>query len=254
MIIKQFHDGYVINGDSTSVETIEHVKRLVGDDVKLIVSDPPYGNVVNESWDRTEMSDDQFAEWMNDWTHKWADVLCDGGAFYVWGGIGTPGFRPFLKYVPIVESNGVLKMSTLITWSKKRGYGLSYNYLFTREELAYFVKGNPKKPCVFNVPYLDKIRGYSGFNAKYPAKDARYRRTNVWTDVTELLRGKTHPTQKPTKTSEILIETHTHTGDYVIDPFAGSGVTAKAARNLNRRFVVIESKKEYFDELVESLT
>ena len=47
-------------------------------------------------------------------------------------------------------------MSNIITWSKKRAYGVQHNYLQTREDLLYLVKGDIKKPTTFNVPYLDE--------------------------------------------------------------------------------------------------
>lgn len=253
MRIERFDDGVAVCGDATTDEAMKLVADEVLGCVPLIIADPPYGNIVDEGWDRIDEDDAVFASWMASWTRKWTTVLADGGAFYVWGGIGIVGFRPFFKYLTLVEKPGEFELSTLITWSKKRAYGVRNNYLFTREELAYFVNGNAKRPAVFNVPYLDKVRGYAGYNKKYPAKDERYRRTNVWTDITELLRGKVHPTQKPQRTSEVLIETHTNVGDWVIDPFSGAGTTAFAARKLGRRFVVIDNDEGYFDDTIRRL-
>jgi len=107
---------------------------------------------------------------------------------YVWGGYGKPGFRPFFEYAHRVESETDMKIANLITWQKRRAYGVQHNYLSTREEFLYMVKGDIKRPAVFNVPYLDTKRGYTGYNAKYPAKSEFYRRNNVWTDITEILR------------------------------------------------------------------
>lgn len=253
MIITSFQDGHVILGDSTSIEVFEKTLELTQGQVRLINTDPPYGNIVSEDWDEFRGSDLDFAAWMVAWTELWAPGLVAGGAFYVWGGIGKPGFRPFLRYLPMVESPGKFELASLITWSKRRAYGVQNNYLFTREELAYFVRGNAKKPAVFNVPYLEQLRGYAGYNKKYPAKDERFRRTNVWTDINEIFRGKTHPTQKPQRTAEVVIEVHTEPGDWVIDPFAGSGTTAHAARSLGRRFVIVEKNEAYFNDIVTAL-
>lgn len=251
-----FDDGYVFCGDCTSYGLQSSIRQLVGD-VGLIVADPPYGNIVNEKWDRINTSDDVFARWMIDWTQSLTKkCLVAGGAFYVWGGVGIPGFRPFLKYVTDVEvTKGAdrFELANLITWGKKRAYGVKHNYLWTREECAYFVNGDAKKPRTFNIPLLETKRGYAGFNAKYPAKSEFYRRTNVWTDITEIMQGKLHPTQKKQRVIEIPIEVHTNLGEWVIDPFAGAGTTAMAARKLGRKFVLIEQDRAYFDAIVKLL-
>lgn len=120
MRIQKFEDGYVLNADSTCIETKEKVKELVGD-VHLIVTDPPYGNIVKDKWDQTNETDDKFADWMCDWTKMWTNVLVDSAAFYVWGGVGKIGFRPFLKYLTRIESPGKFELANLITWKKKNG-------------------------------------------------------------------------------------------------------------------------------------
>ena len=172
---------------------------------------------------------------------------------YVWGGIGKPGFRPFMRYLVRAEQQGSFELANLITWSKKRGYGVQNNYLFTREECAYFVNGDAKHPLKFNVPYLTTKRGYPGYDTKYPAKSEYYRRTNVWNDVVEILRGKKSPAQKQQRLHEIMIEVHTDIGDWVVDPFAGAGTTAYACRKLGRKFVVIEQDENEFRKMVEGL-
>lgn len=247
-----FEDGYAICGDCTSKKIQDQVKEFV-DGVPLIIADPPYGNIVPHRWDKTSDSDDQFSDWMVDWTKSWASFLVEGGAFYIWGGIGLPGFRPFMKFIPKAEIRGEFELANLITWSKKRAIGRPNNYLFTREECAYFIKGFAKYPRTFNVPLLETKRGYAGFNPKYPAKSEFYRRTNVWTDINELFQGKRHPTEKAQRLHEVMIEIHTNEGEWVIDPFAGAGTTASAARKLGRKFVIIESNEEIFAGAVDRL-
>ena len=56
---------------------------------------------------------------------------------------------------------------------------------------------------------------------------------------------KVHPTQKPVKLLETLIEIFTDPGEVVIDPCAGSGVTLLAASNLGRDSYGFEIKKEF---------
>lgn len=113
--------------------------------------------------------------------------------------------------------------------------------------------GDIKHPRCFHVPLLDKERGYAGYDEKYPAKSKFLRRTNVWSDVTEILRGKLHPTQKARRVIEIPIEVHTDRGEWVVDPFAGSGTTAMAAAALGRRYVVIEKDEVEYGKLLRNL-
>ena len=78
-------------------------------------------------------------------------------------------------------------------------------------------------------------------------------RSDVWDDVTEILRGKVHEAEKPRRLMEIPIEIHTERGEVVFDPFAGSGTTAQAARHLGRRFVVVERDPEIFEGMASRL-
>jgi site-specific DNA-methyltransferase (adenine-specific) len=58
---------------------------------------------------------------------------------------------------------------------------------------------------------------------------------------------KGHPTVKPIKLMSYLITMGSREGDMVLDPFSGSGTTCVAASLLNRRYVGIEIKEEYFE-------
>jgi site-specific DNA-methyltransferase (adenine-specific) len=52
-----------------------------------------------------------------------------------------------------------------------------------------------------------------------------------------------HPFEKPVKLIEYLIKRCK--GDTILDPFAGSGTTGVACKNLNRNFILIEKEQEY---------
>jgi site-specific DNA-methyltransferase (adenine-specific) len=62
-----------------------------------------------------------------------------------------------------------------------------------------------------------------------------------------------HPTQKPLSLLKFLIETFTDTGDVVIDPCAGSGITLIAAEQLGQREYGFEIKKEFVNEYEKKL-
>lgn len=54
-----------------------------------------------------------------------------------------------------------------------------------------------------------------------------------------------HPTQKPVALYEYLIRTYTQPCELVLDFCCGSGTTAVAARNLNRKFIAGDMMQEY---------
>lgn len=54
-----------------------------------------------------------------------------------------------------------------------------------------------------------------------------------------------HTAQKPVRAVEKLIKVSTDKDDLVLDPFAGTGTTCVAARNLGRKFIGIEINQRY---------
>jgi len=56
-----------------------------------------------------------------------------------------------------------------------------------------------------------------------------------------------HPTVKPTDLMEWLVKLVTAEGQIVLDPFAGSGTTCKAAKAVGRQFVGIEKQPKWAD-------
>jgi site-specific DNA-methyltransferase (adenine-specific) len=55
-----------------------------------------------------------------------------------------------------------------------------------------------------------------------------------------------HPTQKPVRLMQALIELTTKPGQWVLDPFCGSGTTLIAAMMLERHYLGIENCEQYF--------
>jgi site-specific DNA-methyltransferase (adenine-specific) len=63
-----------------------------------------------------------------------------------------------------------------------------------------------------------------------------------------------HPTIKPIKLMSYLITLFTREGDWVIDPFLGSGTCGLSSKLLNRNFLGVEMDKQYFDICEERLS
>lgn len=69
---------------------------------------------------------------------------------------------------------------------------------------------------------------------------------NVFRHATNAEKGaKPHPSTKPEPLMAELIHLFTDAGDLILDPFAGSGSTAVAAKRLGRRCILIEQQEQY---------
>lgn len=82
-------------------------------------------------------------------------------------------------------------------------------------------------------------------NLKYPKSIITFsnaNRTNVL-----------HPTQKPVELCEWLIKTFTNKEEIVLDNCMGSGTTAIACINTNRRYIGFEIEKEYYDLAIDRI-
>lgn len=64
---------------------------------------------------------------------------------------------------------------------------------------------------------------------------------------------RVHEAQKPVDLTEYLIRLTTKENQIVLDPFIGSGTTAIACRNLNRRFIGFEIKETYYNAAIKRL-
>ncbi len=73
----------------------------------------------------------------------------------------------------------------------------------------------------------------------YVAKPSKSEKSRMVTD------GNAHPTVKPTRLMRHLIELITEPGELILDPFLGSGTTAVAAQEVNRRLIGIEQSADY---------
>lgn len=219
------------------------LQSLPDDSVDLLLTDPPYMNVVKDSWDNQWKDVKAYVDWMYQLLELAKPKLKENGSVVFFGGIGKHGERPFFKLLDKIEDNNLYHYRNLITWTKRRAYGKSHDYLFCREEIAWYSVSPERTKVTFNIPLTNVKRGYAGFNSKYPAKSEYKRVSNVWTDIPELMRPERN-TQKPLPLMERLINTHSNQGDLIIDPFSGWGSTGVAALGLGRRFLGSERIQE----------
>lgn len=206
--------------------------------VDLILTDPPYFNILPEVWDRVFPvgCHDEFAAWLAQTLNAFAPSLKPNGSLLFFGGLGRHGAHPFWHTIEALESLG-WTYRNVITWKKRRAYGKSKDYLFCREEIAWLSRSNAREEVTFNIPLLAEKRGYDGWNPKHKAKSEFKRVSNVWTDIVddipELMRPR-RPAEKPVALLRRFVETHSNPGDIVVDPFCGTGSTLAACMQSGR--------------------
>jgi site-specific DNA-methyltransferase (adenine-specific) len=66
-------------------------------------------------------------------------------------------------------------------------------------------------------------------------------------NVNPVSREGSHPTEKPVSLMCELVTLFTNPGEFICDPFAGSGTTGIAAIRLGRKFVGVEKDVKWFD-------
>ena len=106
---------------------------------------------------------------------------------------------------------------------------------------------------------VDKMQGFIEYADLRKAQDEYAKRYasvfNLWqggkskSNVLEYAKDNDgyHPTQKPVKLLEDLIQTYSNEGNTVLDFTMGSGSCGVASVNTNRNFIGIELDKGYFD-------
>ena len=118
--------------------------------------------------------------------------------------------------------------------------------------------GDWRQARLRNLSNTDRVRDESnngnGFGKKvenWIGRDSAYP-TNVLHMATEC-GYKNHPAAFPTALPSWFIRLFTDPGNRVLDPFAGSGSTLVAAKELGRQGIGIDTSQEYCDLMRERL-
>ena len=102
---------------------------------------------------------------------------------------------------------------------------------------------------------IDKMNGFLPYSELARLNEKYTSTFNLWqggkskSNVLEYAKDNDgyHPTQKPVKLLEDLIQTYSNEGDTVLDFTCGSGSCGVACVNTNRNFIGIELDEGYFD-------
>lgn len=139
------------------------------------------------------------------------------------------------------------QMQMVIEEAKKHGLNNNYPLIFIKNYSAQVLKANMKivGACEYAVVlYRDKL-------PKFRNKGKMIFNYMQWErDTTS---PKLHPTQKPVKLLEKLIEIFTDEGDVIIDPCCGSGTTGIACKILGYDFIGCELDEVYYNESLKRI-
>lgn len=210
------------------------------------VADPPYGET-SLAWDR--------------WPEGWPAVVAESASsMWCFGSL-----RMFMTHVGDLAA---WRMSQDLVIEKGAGAGM-HNDRFRRvhELVAHFYTG--RWDAVWKQPQrepeaADARPGKVIIRSHKPVTHGTYGKPSIWVPSatrlmrsvlrTPSMRGRAlHPTEKPGSVLSPLIEYACPPGGLVLDPFAGSGSTAVAARLLGRRAVLIEADERYCEVIAKRL-
>jgi site-specific DNA-methyltransferase (adenine-specific) len=209
----------------------------------------------------------QYQQWVTSWAPEWFRILKPGSSAFIFAGrrfshrcicaMEDVGFslkdmiaweRPRAAHRAQRLSEVFRRRGDLISALRWEGWKLG-NLRPTFEPILWFVK-----PYTIGTTLADNMNahGVGGYNDR---AFARYgdRSENVIRMGAASGEGGDHPTQKPVRLMQALIELASQPGQIVLDPFAGSGTTAVAAALLNRRYIAIEREAKFVTTALERL-
>ena len=233
------NDFTLIQGDC--VETLSKFK--FGFD--MVFADPPYflssggiscqsGKVVcvdKGDWDKPSTPEEMDAFNLR-WITSVRDHMKENATIWISGTY----HNIFSVQQQLLKLN--FKILNVITWAKTNPPpNISCRYFTYSTEFIIWARKSQKKPHYFNYELMKELNG-----------------DKQMTDVWQLPAiGKwekscgIHPTQKPLSLLARIIIASTKEGDWVLDPFCGSGTTGIAASLLGRNFLGIDMEVQYLE-------
>lgn len=219
--------------------------------VDLLFLDPPYN--LNKSFNGRQFakrSTHEYTEWLDDILRSLKPLLKQTATVYICG--------DWLTSHSIFEAaSNHLFIRNRITWEREKGRGAQTNYKNASEDVWFCTVG---ETYTFNLdavklrrrviaPYTDSNGNPKDWQRSEAGNFRDTHPSNLWTDITipfwSMPENTDHPTQKSEKFLAKLLLASTHPGDFVLDPFLGSGTTSVVAKKLERRYLGMECDLEY---------
>lgn len=214
--------------------------------IDLTFLDPPFNQQKDYASCKDDLPENEYWEMMREVCGKVFEKTSDGGAIYF-----MQREKNSEQVLRVLRETG-WAFQNLIIW-KKMTSAVPGQMRFGKafQTIMFATKG--KRPRVFNRlrinPPLLKHHKYERENGMFV--------TDVWDDIRELTSGyfagdeaiktetgeRFHKQQSPLALLLRIILTSSKVGDFVVDPFAGTGTTAIVAKQLNRKSINIEIDK-----------
>lgn len=216
-------------------DCLEGMKRIPDKSVDLILTDPPYNISVKNNFKTMGRKGIDFGEWDKDfdqasWMNEIGRLLTKNGSaviFNDWKNLGD--------IARSCEWHGLV-IKDMLRWEKTNPMPRNRDRRYITDfECAVWVT-NKNAKWVFN------------------RQSGTYQRPSFVHNVVGGKEKTGHPTQKPVKLMEDLINIHSSEGDTILDPFVGSGTTAIACMNTNRNFIGFELDETYYDAANKRVT
>lgn len=213
------------------------IKEISSESVDLIITDPPYnlGKFMNNrDTNLSKMRENFFG------VAGWDDLDYDSWKLHM-ENFFKESARILKKGGSMIVFMSILKIETLVSLAEEYGFYYKTTGIWhktnpmPRNMNLHFVNSNE---CWI---YLIKDKRTGTFNNSKLELD--FIETSV-TPISEKKHGK-HPTQKPIKLFEYFIDLLTNEGDFIVDPFMGSGSSAVAAKVYRRNYIGIELNSDY---------
>lgn len=225
-------------------DAIYGLKNIRSETVDLIVTDPPYNLSKNYSISSDHLSFEQYLEFSKQWLLEAKRILKPTGTIYVFMGM------QYISYIyQLLDKELGFLFNSWITWYYTQGIGKTKGFSPRHDDILMFTKSSN---FTFN---LDAIRipqkFYRSVNNMRGANPG-----NVWefSHVHYCNQNRqSHPTQKPEGLIERMVLASSNIGDLVVDPFVGSGTSARVCQQLNRNFIGFDNNSNYITMARERL-
>jgi len=239
------------------MDCLEGMKLLPNECVDLTVTSPPYDNLRTYNGYIEQWSFEKFqaiAKELYRVTKQGGVVVWIVGDATINGSETGTSFKQALYFKEI----GFNLHDTMI-WNKggfsavgalKTRYAPVFEYMFilTKGKIKTFnpIKDKPNKHSGKLIHKTKRLEDGS-IKKGTPYISSEYgQRYNIWDIFPQRQKGKNcHPAPFPEQLAQDHILSWSNEGDVVLDPFMGSGTTAKMALLNNRHFIGFEISKEY---------